>query len=719
MLLVFLFIHSFDHGLLKATHIIGGEIFYDCLGNNQFRITLKLYRDCLLGQAPFDDPATISVYNSTGTLVENIQIPFPGSNIVPTQSFNPCYQGEGDLCVEEAVYVQNVSLPFDANGYTLVYQRCCRNQSILNIAQPGETGSTYASFIPGSAWNDCNSSPRCNNFPPIVLCVNDPLVFDHSATDPDGDSLVYSFCDPFEGASTDAPMPVPAAAPPFQFVNFVAPYSAGFPIASAPSVLVNSQTGLITGTPRQLGQYVVAVCVSEFRNGQLLSVNKRDFQFNVVNCSGESTAIFDAPLSNINTGAVCLGLSVLFINQSLNASYYYWDFGVPGLTTDVSDLFTPSYEFPDTGTFLVSLIANPGYSCADTAYTTIAVYDELVAEILPQLPQCIIGNNFSFQLDRQQDPSTNFLWEFGGNASLSISNSRNPQVSWQEAGTFSIYITLTTPHCIDHDTLIITVFPPLTSQFSIDQRDGCLPLTINFSSSAASLAGTNFYWDFGDGSTSNQGIGSHTYALAGFYSIGFEVSSSIGCLDTLSDLLVNYIRVRPRPNAMFEASPKIQSILNPVVRFTDLSTDNSGSWLLPGTGIRLDLPDVFFTYPDTGWFNAQLIASNEQGCYDTASIPIRIEPLFTCYIPNSFSPNEDQVNDTFSPKGEGFKQYKFVIYNRWGQTVFESSNPHESWDGRCKRESSISQTEVYVYKLWILDVLGEKHSYTGRVTLFR
>ncbi len=718
-MLLFLFLHSVDDGSLKATHIIGGEIFYDCLGNNQFRITLKLYRDCLLGQAPFDDPATISVYNSNGQLVENIQIAFPGSQIVPTQSINPCYQGEGNLCVEEAIYVQNVSLPFDVNGYTLVYQRCCRNQSILNIVQPGETGSTYAAFIPGSAWNDCNSSPRYTNFPPIVLCINDPLIFDHSATDPDGDSLVYSFCDPFEGASTDAPMPVPAAAPPFQYVNFVAPYSAGFPIASDPAVLVNPQTGFIRGTPRQLGQYVVAVCVSEYRNGVLLSVNKRDFQFNVVNCSGESIASFDAPYSNVNTGAVCQGLSVSFINQSLNASYYFWDFGVSGITTDVSDLFTPVYQYPDTGTFIVTLIANPGYSCADTAYTTIAVYDALLANIQPQQPQCLTGNLFEFQLDRQQDINTQFLWEFGGNATPATSNLRIPQVSWQEAGIFSVIVTLITPNCVDRDTLEITVFPPLTSEFSIDQRDGCVPLTIYYGSNAAPLPGANFNWDFGDGSTSSLGSGFHTYTQSGLYSISFRVSSSEGCSDTLSESRVDYIRVRPRPVARFDASPKVQTILNPVVEFTDLSTENTGSWLLPGTGVRLDFPNVSFTYPDTGWYQAQLIASNEQGCFDTAFIPIRIQPIFTCYIPNSFSPNDDQVNDTFSPKGEGFKHYLFKIYNRWGQLIFESSNPLESWDGRFKLQDSIAQTEVYIYKLWVVDVLGEKHSFTGRVTLFR
>ena len=183
---------------LKATHIIGGEIYYDCLGNGQFRITLKLYRDCLLGQAPFDDPATVSIYNQAGLLVENVFMNFPGSNVLSINTLNPCYQDNAQVCVEEAIYTEVVELPPIPGGYSMTYQRCCRNESILNIFDPGDTGSTYTAQIPESAFTDCNSSPRFNNFPPIVLCINDPLIFDHSAIDPDGDQLVYSFCSPFE-----------------------------------------------------------------------------------------------------------------------------------------------------------------------------------------------------------------------------------------------------------------------------------------------------------------------------------------------------------------------------------------------------------------------------------------------------------------------------------------------------------------------------------------
>src|SRR5690606_33058550 len=140
---------------------------------------------------------------------------YPGSRFVPLQNLNPCYQDNARVCVEEAVYSQEETLPFIQGGYILAYQRCCRNESIQNIYEPGETGSTITTTIPGSAWGACNSSPRFEQLPPIILCANDPIYFSNSAFDPDGDSLVYAFCDPHDGASTIDPMPVPAASPPY------------------------------------------------------------------------------------------------------------------------------------------------------------------------------------------------------------------------------------------------------------------------------------------------------------------------------------------------------------------------------------------------------------------------------------------------------------------------------------------------------------------------
>src|SRR5215510_1456823 len=86
----------------KASHIVGGEIFYECLGNDNYLVTLKVYRDCYNGQAPYDNPANVFIYNSTGTVVNVLPIPFPGSDTLPNTANNPCLVVPPNICVEEA-----------------------------------------------------------------------------------------------------------------------------------------------------------------------------------------------------------------------------------------------------------------------------------------------------------------------------------------------------------------------------------------------------------------------------------------------------------------------------------------------------------------------------------------------------------------------------------------------------------------------------------------
>ena len=157
-----------------STHIVGGEIFYDCLGGNSYRITLKVYRDCINGLAPYDNPASIGVFNSSGVLVANLLVNFPGSTPV-TYTLNPCLIPPTNICVEQAIYDTIVNLPPVPGGYDLTYQRCCRNNTILNLVNPQDVGSTYTCHIPDASLAVVNSSPRFNNFPPIFLCANNQI----------------------------------------------------------------------------------------------------------------------------------------------------------------------------------------------------------------------------------------------------------------------------------------------------------------------------------------------------------------------------------------------------------------------------------------------------------------------------------------------------------------------------------------------------------------
>jgi len=398
------FIYSFIFLILffgtHATHIVGGFISYSYVPGtaSTYNIRLTVYRDCN-SQTPFDglpnpDPnvptATphIFVYDDNGFLVYTIDLQAPDVTTIGPPIDNPCLTNTSGVCVEQGVYEATYTMPSASQGYTLAYVRCCRNGSITNLFDPGSQGGTYSAYVPPTN-SFHNNSPVFNEFPPIFICLNAPLKFDHSATDADGDVLVYSLCSPFVGGSSTDPSPTSPPGPPFNEVTWESGYSATNPLGNN-SLTINANTGFLTGTPNTIGQFVVGICVSEYRNGTLIGTYVRDFQFNVTQCN---IPIASIPSSNINPTngngiytTNCSNMHVQFQNNSYNPPptstplNYQWDFGVTGISTDVSTQALPYYDYPDTGSYLVRLVVSKGQGsqlCTDTTYAYVYIRDRV------------------------------------------------------------------------------------------------------------------------------------------------------------------------------------------------------------------------------------------------------------------------------------------------------------------------------------------------------
>jgi PKD repeat protein len=646
-----------------ATHIVGGEIYYECLGNNTYNVTLKVYRDCFNGVAPYDNPAAVGVFNSSGALITQIDMFFPGSVQLPNTLNSPCFTPPTNVCVEEAIYNETVVLPpVPPGGYFLAYQRCCRNNTILNLVNPGNVGSTYMAHIPDPSLATCNSSPYYNNFPPIFLCAGNPLNFDHSAIDLDGDSLVYELCDPFDGASAANPQPIPPAAPPYSFVPFNPPYNGTYPMSSSPALAINPVTGLLTGTPNSIGQWVVGVCVKEYRNGQLLSVNKRDFQFNVVNCPG----LIVSSIPSQQT--FCFGYTVNFLNNSFNASTYHWDFGDPNATNDTSSLATPTWTYADSGVYNVMLIGNPGTPCADTGYTTFFIYPLLQPSFAAPAGQCFVGNNFNFTAGGNFMGNGTFAWTFGPNSTPSTSSLQNPTgITYSAPGTYPVTLTVTENGCQDTYTDSVTVYPMPTADFNATPLVGCVPFFVQFSDS--SIAGTplNYLWDFGDGSQpSTQANPFHIYSQVGVYDVTLTISTTNGCIATHVFSVPGMITVNPSPTAGFTVSPTEVSIFDPVITFTDQSQNAISCNYSFGDGNVANVCDYVHTYQEAGIYTISQVVTNEYGCTDTAYATVDIKHEYRFFVPNAFTPEGDGLNDVFKPVIMGVSDYRFLIFDRWG-----------------------------------------------------
>lgn len=441
--LLFILLLPFNN--IDARHLIGGELSYTCLGDDNYEISLEIFRDCnCVNCAPFDDPANIFIFDANGATLQNINIFSPQINNVPLNTDGLCLENVPDVCVERGLYQTDVTLPSIPGGYQIVYQRCCRNETIVNLFAPSDQGNTYVISIPeaDSTGGDCqNSSPKFNNFPPILICANSPLVFDHSAFDEDGDELVYSLCTPFQGASPDDPSPTFVAPPPYDPVAWSFPYSEINQLGGTPEITIDPSSGELRAFPDASGQYVVGICVSEYRDGVLLSQNIRDFQFNVAECD---IVLADITVDIVGEAEVCMGDSFQLESSIFGADTFVWS---PFTGLDNPNILNPTILSVTEPTTYVLIATDFSTGCEDI--DTITVFPVMaVADAGINMTTC---SNGSVQLEGSGGES--YLWT--PDTGLSDPTSPSPIATPSETTTYTLTVT-SGPDC--QDTAEVTVF---------------------------------------------------------------------------------------------------------------------------------------------------------------------------------------------------------------------------------------------------------------------
>ena len=521
---------------VAATHIVGGELYYRKVTSgveNLYEVTLKVYRDCgptNTNGTDFDNAASVGVFNSAGVLLYELQMDLFDATVneIPVELENPCFILPPDVCVQEAIYTENIVLPPLEGGYDIIYQRCCRNPSIVNLFIPEDQGVTFWSHVPSEEVlpDSFNSSAVFNNFPPVALCANADFWFDHGATDVDGDSLVYEFCRPLTGASPDFPAPAPPESPPFVNVTYDTGFDEDYPITATPAFTIDPETGWIEGTPTAVGQYVIGICVTEYRDGVELCKNTRDFQFNVTSC--DPNIIASIPEQD----DLCDGLEVQFQNDSWNATEFLWLFNDPNNPGASSTEVEPTYSFTEAGSYGVTLIANPTWPCADTTIVDFNVWPEMNPEILEPTWQCIEGVVWvDIPLDGDFLADTDFLWDFPAATTPGTATYEDPiNVQFGADGVQYLSVTTTYNGCIETDTLSF-VIPPGPVASIVDQETHCDGFTYTFES--ASVGANAYQWDFGvlglATDVSDEENPTYTFPAVGLYEISLEASADFHC----------------------------------------------------------------------------------------------------------------------------------------------------------------------------------------------
>ncbi|MEO6758042.1 MAG: PKD domain-containing protein, partial [Saprospiraceae bacterium] len=590
---------------LFAKHIIGGEMTYKFIetlpdGKNRYEFTLVVFRDCnsSTNGANLDNPARIGIYSgniNAATFVQSLN-----ANVESLEYIDPVIPSCADVssvsgvCVQRGIYLFTLDLPpLQNQSYFIVYQRCCRTVQIVNIANPDQYGATYMVEITPQAQAMQNSSPSFANYPPTFICNNFPLNFDHSATDADGDSLVYSFCTPLTGGgqgggnnNCTATAPNPPCGPPFGSVFFVGNYSQNNPMGGTPMISVNPQTGLLTGTPMLLGQYVVGICVREYRNGLYMGAVSRDFQFNVVDCT--PTVIADVKNAKIIGPKHflvknCGGKTVTIYNNSpISPDLTTWDWVVQIDSTHQFTINTwnLTVTLPEYGEYTTWLYLNRNEICRDTAFITLQAFPGITADFDYSYDVCT-ETPVTFADSSSAEAAGGIVsWDWNFGQSVAGATLQNPVLQFPEYGTYATRLIVADGNdCRDTAAQLVVWqphLPPVIPKLPV--QEVCLPGLAAFPLLDSLVStGDQVNWDFGDGRIAeNETSPQHLYAQPGVYTVSVAVTTAYDCFVT--DTFADRVHIYPSPTADFSYLPVTPSNLDNMVHFTDQSDPTAVVW---------------------------------------------------------------------------------------------------------------------------------------------
>ena len=457
-----------------ARHITGGEIFYEYLGpggtagTSQYKITLRLFRDCFSGGAQLDPTVNLGIFDkSSGAAVAGSPFSVNLDHIQEIQKSGniPCIVNPPQVCYQVGFYYLTIILPDNQMGYWISFQRCCRIDNITNLSVAIGVGATYVGSIAGSSTlgvGNHNSSPQFYLRDTALVCQNRNFNLDFSAFDPDGDMLTYQFCEAYSGGNEGSPIVTNPPPPPYNVVPYGNGYSAFSPMG--PGVSINSNTGIISGIAPGAGSYVITVCVNEWRNGNIINTHRKDFILKVADCDFVAAQL---PLSAV----FCDDFNVGFANQTPTSLIYswHWDFGITGVLNDTSNIETPSFTYPDTGIYTVKLVVNPGDPCSDSASMQLGLYPGFFPDFVSSGICVTKPTSFTDATTTVYGVVSGWRWDFG---ELSVNNDtsrlRNPVYNYPTVGVKNAQLIVqSSKGCIDTVTKGITIIdkPPITLPF--------------------------------------------------------------------------------------------------------------------------------------------------------------------------------------------------------------------------------------------------------------
>ena len=490
-----------------------------------------------------------------------------------------------------------------------------------------------------------------------------------------------------------------------------------------------------------------------FDDGTVLNSNAPDYEYTASGIYDVTYGVFTSggctdtitktvevspmPVADYSVDAVCLNEQSEFLNNSsvnnINGNVidsYEWSFGDGTTSTDQNPVITYNGE----NIYNTQLIVTTNNGCKDTLTQSATVWPLPFVDFSPTDVCLEFDTEFTDETSISNATTNNSLvdwqWDFGDGSN---STQQHPIHMYTNDGVFNANLIVTSNNgCVNDTTLEVTVHPKPEAGFTGVNLKGCAPICPEVTSTAAvnePSSIVDYEWRLSDG-TVQQGSNNiftecfdNETSSSIFYGLELEVTTDMGCSDVHAE--ANYIAVYHNPIASFYYSPDSPDIIDRKVDFTNTSSyADSYLWTFYEVGNSTAINPTIEYPTEPGEYRVQLVASTVEGCTDTAWVAVDILDRIIFYVPNTFTPDDDDFNEIFKPvftSGYDPNDFNLLIFNRWGEIVFESNDASEGWDGTYGAESNqIVKDGTYVWKIEFKEnMTDERHVHTGHVNVLK
>ncbi len=445
---------------------------------------------------------------------------------------------------------------------------------------------------------------------------------------------------------------------------------------------------------------------------------------NCVSSGSSNLVVYPSPVAQFSVTTACFNQANAFTNLSTisvgTITKYKWDFENDGIWDDTISV-NPNHVYPNYGMYKARLQAVSNNGCVHQTLKNVVVHANPVANFVSS--KTCLGDetqftNNSFSIDGN---ITAYYWDL--NADGYFDNvSQNPTFTYPAHGSYLITLEVQNEYgCVGIIKKPVYVNPNPNPIFSIVNPKGCPKHCVVFQNQSSIVSGNiqSYQWNFGDGGISDVSNPVYCYQNSGVYSVILKAISDSGCIGSF--MLPNSVEVYPTPVAGFVTNPeRVLDEMEPL----EVKNASNGASVISYTlsdGSIYSTPDFVYnvTKEDMQQLLIYQLVSNQYGCKDSLMKVIEIVPGFAIYFPNAFTPNDDNLNDGFTGKGYGIKEFKLYVFDRWGHLLYETNDINQPWDGKDKSKNELVPNDTYVWKAIVKDKRSKAHEFVGRVTVVR